>query len=105
MLLITTFVELRVVAGRSRTQAGRPHTVSGWPMLVHTCHAHAALCRDIAKLLSERYGHGAARAWYGRGMACVNQTRPHCVNQMGKIDNTVISHTQLSFYFNIQIKN
>jgi len=24
------------------------------------------------------------RAWYGRGMASVNQTRPHCVNQMGK---------------------
>jgi hypothetical protein len=29
MLLITNFVELRVVAGRSRTQAGRPHAVSG----------------------------------------------------------------------------
>jgi hypothetical protein len=25
------------------------------------------------------------RAWHGRGMASVNQTRPHCVNQMGKI--------------------
>ena len=25
-----------------------------------------------------------ARAWHGRGMASVNQTRPHCVNQMGK---------------------
>jgi hypothetical protein len=24
------------------------------------------------------------RAWHGRGMASVNQTRPHCVNQMGK---------------------
>ena len=24
------------------------------------------------------------RAWRGRGMASVNQTRPHCVNQMGK---------------------
>ena len=24
------------------------------------------------------------RAWYGRGMASVNQTRPHCVNQKGK---------------------
>jgi hypothetical protein len=23
------------------------------------------------------------RAWHGRGMASVNQTRPHCVNQMG----------------------
>ena len=25
-----------------------------------------------------------ARAWHGRGMEIVNQTRPHCVNQMGK---------------------
>jgi hypothetical protein len=23
-------------------------------------------------------------AWQGNGMVCVNQTRPHCVNQMGK---------------------
>jgi hypothetical protein len=23
-------------------------------------------------------------AWHGRGMASVNQTRPHCVNQMGE---------------------
>ena len=23
-------------------------------------------------------------AWYGHGMASVNQTRPHCVNQTGK---------------------
>jgi hypothetical protein len=66
MLLITTFVELRVVAGRSRTRAVRPHTVSGRPMLIHTRHvpAHAALCRGIEKSLSERHG---------RGMASVNQ--------------------------------
>jgi hypothetical protein len=24
------------------------------------------------------------RVWHGRGMASVNQTRPHCVNQRGK---------------------
>jgi len=24
------------------------------------------------------------RAWHGHGMASVNQTRTHCVNQMGK---------------------
>ena len=24
------------------------------------------------------------RAWHGHGMASVNQTRPHCVNQMRK---------------------
>jgi hypothetical protein len=75
MLLITTFVELRLAAGRSRTRAGRPHAVSGRPMLIHTCHAHAALCRGLEKSLSGRHG---------RGMACVNQTRSHSVNQMGK---------------------
>jgi hypothetical protein len=39
------------------------------------CHAHAVLCRGLEELLSERHV---------RGMACVNQTRPHGVNQMGK---------------------
>jgi hypothetical protein len=24
------------------------------------------------------------RVWHGHGVASVNQTRPHCVNQMGK---------------------
>jgi hypothetical protein len=83
MLLITNFVELRVVAGRSRTRAGRPHAVSGRPMLIRRCHAHAALCRGLEKSLSERHGRGMA----GRGMACVNQTRLHCVNQMGKTNS------------------
>ena len=32
-------------------------------------------CSDHAVIL---------RAWHGRGMASVNQTRPHRVNQMGK---------------------
>jgi hypothetical protein len=84
MFLITTFVELRVVTGRSRTWAGCPHAVCGWSMLIHTCHAipmpllcrsHSSLCCGLKKSLSERHG---------RGMAYVNQTRPHCVNQKGK---------------------
>jgi hypothetical protein len=49
-----------------------------------SCRAHAALCRDIEKSLSEMHGRDMARARHGRGVACVNQTRPHCVNQMGK---------------------
>ena len=43
-------------------------------------HGHlskAVLCRDLEK-------NGMAWAWHGHGMASVNQTRPHCVNQMGK---------------------
>jgi hypothetical protein len=50
------------------------------------CHAHAALCRSLEKSLSERHGRGMA----GRGMAFVNQTRPHCVNQMGKTQSTLL---------------
>jgi hypothetical protein len=79
MLLMITFVELRVVAGRSRMRAGRLHAVSGRPLLIHTC--HVALCRGLEKSLSERHGRGMA--WHGREMACVNQTGPHCVNQFG----------------------
>jgi hypothetical protein len=82
MLLITTFVELRVVAGRSRMRAGRPHAVSGRPMLIHTCHA-MPMPRCTVSLRS-RFQNGMVVAWYGRGMACVNQTRPHCLNQMRK---------------------
>jgi hypothetical protein len=35
------------------------------------------LCRGLEK-------NGVVGAWHGRGMASVNQTRPLCVNQMGK---------------------
>ena len=37
----------------------------------------AVLCRGLEK-------NGMVGAWHGFGMASVNQTRPHCVNQMGK---------------------
>jgi predicted ArsR family transcriptional regulator len=64
-------MELRVVAGRSRTQAGRPYAVfmtadanSHIP-----CHAHAALCRSLEKSLSERHGRGMTQARHGRGKA------------------------------------
>jgi hypothetical protein len=35
------------------------------------------LCRGLEK-------NGMVRAWHGRGMESVNQTRPHFINQMGK---------------------
>jgi hypothetical protein len=82
MLLITNFVELRVVTRRSRTRAGHPHAVSGRPMPIHTCHAMPML--RCAVTLRSRFLNGMVVTWHGRGMACVNQTRPHCVNQMGK---------------------
>jgi hypothetical protein len=71
-----------VVAGRSRTRAGRPHAVSGRPMLIHTCHAMPMPRCAVA--FRNRFQNGMVVTWHGRGMACVNQTRPQCVNQMGK---------------------
>ena len=67
--------------------------------LIHTCHAMPMPCSDYAVLLkaTAQYGrqemamlcfglekNGMVGAWHGHGMASVNQTRPHCVNQMGK---------------------
>jgi hypothetical protein len=76
MILITTFVELRVVAGRSRKRAGRPYAVSGRPMLI----THAMPMPRCVVALRSRLLNGLVVEWHGRGMACVNQTRPHCVN-------------------------
>ena len=72
MLLITIFVELRVVAGRSRTRAGSPQAVSRGP-----CCAVA-----LRRTAWSKHGMGVALACHG--MASVNQTWPHLVNQMGK---------------------
>jgi hypothetical protein len=80
MLPITIFVELRVVAGRSRKRAGRPHAVSGRPMLIHTRYSTSR----CAVALRSSFWNSMVVAWHGRGTACVNQTRPHCVNRMGK---------------------
>jgi hypothetical protein len=38
----------------------------------------AMLCYGLEK-------NGMVRAWHGHGIASVNQTRPHCLNQMGKM--------------------
>jgi hypothetical protein len=67
-MLLIIFVELRVVAGRSRTRVGNTQAVSRRP------YCAVALRKTLV------------RAWHGRGMASVNQTRPHSVlvNQMGK---------------------
>jgi len=46
--------------------------------------AHAVLCRGLEKSLSERHGRSTEWARHGHGMANVNLTLPHCVNQMGK---------------------
>jgi hypothetical protein len=89
MLLITTFVELRMVAGRSRTRAGRPHAVSGRPMLIHTCHAMPM--PRCAVVLKSRFQNSMVVAWHERGMVCVNQTRPHFVYNMGKTKSKLLA--------------
>jgi hypothetical protein len=61
-----------VVAGRSRTRTGRL--------------SKDMLCRGLEK-------NGIVGARHGHGMASLNQTRPHCVNQMGKIHSKPFSGT------------
>jgi len=57
MFLITVFVELRVVAGRSRTRAGSPQALST-----------AVLCPGLEK-------NDMVRAWHGK---CESDTAALC---------------------------
>jgi hypothetical protein len=82
MLLITTFVKLRVVPGRTRKRAGRPHAVPGRLILIHICHAMSMPRCAVA--LRSLFQNGMVVAWHECGMALVNKTRPHYVYQMGK---------------------
>jgi hypothetical protein len=93
MLLITNFLELRVVAARGRKLASCQHVVSERPMLIHTYHAvpMTSRCRDPAVALIGRFQKGIFVAWQGNGMVFVNQTRPHCVNQIGKTQSKALA--------------
>ena len=63
------------------------------------CSDHAVLLKGTAHhgrfstavLHSGLEKNGMIRAWYGRGMASVNQTRPHYVNQMGKKQSKLLA--------------
>jgi hypothetical protein len=46
--------------------------------------AHAKPMARYAVALRIRFKNGMVVAWHGRGMTCVKQTWPHCVNQMEK---------------------
>ena len=48
-----------------------------WPCHSSQGHSTARPCCGLEK-------NGMVRAWHGSGMASVNQTRPYCVNEMGK---------------------
>jgi hypothetical protein len=74
MLLITIFVELRVVAGRSRRQAGSPER-HGQSMAWHgKCELDtAALCKSNGKrhlLNPQRHDMAGERHGRGMGTAC-----------------------------------
>jgi len=65
MLLITIFVELRMVAGRSRTRAGSPRAVFRQP------------CCGVAlrRTALAEHGMGVAWAWHG---TCESDTATLC---------------------------
>jgi hypothetical protein len=61
--------------------------VAHMPSLDGRCqftHTMPFTCRDPAVASRGRFQKGIFVAWQGKGKASVNQTRPHCVNQMGK---------------------
>jgi hypothetical protein len=71
-----------------KPKAGRSPTCRPWTAVANSympCHAYAAPMPRCVVALRSRFQNGMVVAWYGRGMTCVNETRPHCVNQMGKI--------------------
>jgi hypothetical protein len=47
-------------------------------------------CHEPAMALRGRFQKGIFVAWHGNGIACVNQTRPHCVNQMGNTQSKAL---------------
>jgi hypothetical protein len=68
MLLITIFVKLRVVAGRSRTRAGSPQAVS------------RRVCCAVALRRTARSEHGMGAAWHGMAWhgKCESDTAALC---------------------------
>ena len=56
------------------TQCGRVWFTLAMPC---PCHDPTMLCCGLEK-------NSMVGSWHGHGMASVNQTRQHCVNQMGK---------------------
>jgi hypothetical protein len=78
-MLLINFLELGVVETRGRKLASRQHSVT----LPRPCH-------NPAMALTGRFQKGIVVARQGNGMVCVNQTRPHCVNKMGKTQSKAL---------------
>jgi hypothetical protein len=72
---------------RKKPNAGRSPTCRLWTADANShipCRSHAAHMPRCAVALRRLFPNGMVVAWHGRGMACMNQTRPYCVNQMGR---------------------
>ena len=55
-----------------------------WPCRSSQGHGTTRPSLDGRAVLCGLEKNGMIREWHGRGVASMNQTRPHCVNQMGK---------------------
>jgi hypothetical protein len=70
---------------RKKPNAGRSPTCRLWTTDANShMPCHPMLMSRCIVALRNRFQNGMVVAWHGRGMACVNQTRPRCVNQTGK---------------------
>jgi hypothetical protein len=81
MLLITNCLQLGVVTPSGHKLTSREHAVTLPPRL----------CHEPAMALRGRFQKGIFVAWQGNGMAFVNQTRPHCVNEMGTTQSKALA--------------
>jgi hypothetical protein len=81
-----------------KPKAGKSPTCRLWMADANShisCCSHAITllrpCHIPAMALKGRFQKGIVVAQQGNGMACVNQTRPHCVNQMGKTQSNTLA--------------
>jgi hypothetical protein len=88
-VMILQFNNVRgIPRGRlNKPKAGRSPTCRLWTAdaISHIpCRFHSIPMPRSAVAMKSSFQNGMVMAWHGNGMACVKQTRPHCVNQMGK---------------------
>jgi hypothetical protein len=72
---------------QKKPNAGRSSTRRLWTTDANShmpCHVTAAPMPRCAVALRSRLQNYMVVVWHGRGMACVNQTRPHSVYHLGK---------------------
>jgi hypothetical protein len=66
-------------------------SIGKWPTCRHPAAATLPrTCHELAMALRGRFQKGIFVAWQGNGMACVNQTWLHCVNQMGNTQSKAL---------------